>query len=370
MALREAARLVRAAGPLPGSSARSEAPDTLAALAERIADYRQISGASRPLPKSLRELAESDERRQRERAYLRALEAAGSLPRAAQARLDRLNDDSPRPPAAKNIRAAEEAFLRSGLEALHAVSQRLAAARCRVHLGELTDLLAPDQLLGFARWIDRMNEPQRQLLRTVVEARHRHGPEYKRQLADNQDWIAPALARGIDLDPWFVSEPRQEVIGGRPVEILLASDLEHIFLMGTYFHTCLGLGDCNDMSVLANAGDANKQVLFMFTPGAGKKQVVGRQLIAISRDFRLLGYCAYISGRYVDKAGRQQYVDAMAAYCGRLAALCGLELADEGSPQLIRDHFWYDDGELEWPAAARAAWAEHAAAKTDCAAAC
>lgn len=47
----------------------------------------------------------------------------------------------------------------------------------------------------------------------------------------------------------------------------------------------------------------------------------------------------------------------MAAYCGRLAAQCGLELANQGVPEEIGDHFWYDDGEHEWPAAAQTAWA-------------
>ena len=47
--------------------------------------------------------------------------------------------------------------------------------------------------------------------------------------------------------------------------------------------------------------------------------------------------------------------EAMAGYVGRLAARCGLEMADEGEPEPIGDHFWYDDDPHEWPAAARAA---------------
>ncbi len=50
-------------------------------------------------------------------------------------------------------------------------------------------------------------------------------------------------------------------------------------------------------------------------------------------------------------------MDAIAVYCGRLTAECGLELADQGTPRTIGDHFWYDDGECEWPDAARTAWA-------------
>jgi hypothetical protein len=52
----------------------------------------------------------------------------------------------------------------------------------------------------------------------------------------------------------------------------------------------------------------------------------------------------------------------MARYVGRLAARCGLELADEGTPEPIGDHFWYDDGAHPWTETARAARAwEHEA---------
>jgi hypothetical protein len=61
---------------------------------------------------------------------------------------------------------------------------------------------------------------------------------------------------------------------------------------------------------------------------------------------------------FVEIANRLEIETAMAAYCGRLAAQCGLELADQGAPESICGHFWYDDGECNWPAAARAAWAE------------
>lgn len=120
----------------------------------------------------------------------------------------------------------------------------------------------------------------------------------------------------------------------------------------------MSLGDCNQLSVLANAYDANKQVVFMFADDdRGKRHAVARQLIAVSRDFKLLRYGCYMSFR-LNSTVREEIETAIASYCGQLAARCGLELADKGSPQAIGDHFWYDDGECQWPAAARAAWAE------------
>jgi hypothetical protein len=327
-------------------------------LLERIALYQHLSGKKDPLPKSLRKLRDGDARRQREVEHLRALLAKGMLDAAARSRLEHLeNADGTPPDAAKIRRAAEEAFLLSGIEAMEAVLRRLAEAECHQYLRELAAVLDRDRFWDFVLWIENMTDQERHRLRTVIASRSQHGARYKRYLADNKDWISKAIVRGVDLDRWFNSETYRESIGGRTMEIVVATELHDIFQMGDYFHTCLGLGGCNEMSVLSNASDANKQVVFMYVEdAAGQKQVVARQLIAISRDFKLLGYCCYMSWRHVDKAMHPIVLDAIASYCGRLAAHCNLELADQGSPEQIADHFWYDDGERDWPAAARIAW--------------
>ena len=330
-------------------------------MLDRIAAYQEFAGRKEPLPKSLRKLLGLHERRQREREILRARQAADALDRAAQARLEHLENDARRSPDATKIRrAAEEAFLLLGIERLVAVTSDLALDRCRRHLGALVTLIAPDQYWDFALWIGAMDESQRDCLRELISAQHRRGRDYKRHLAENRLWTGEALARGIDLGPWFAAEPREVVIGGRRVEIAIQTELRHIFLMGAYFRTCLSLGDCNEMSVLANAYDANKQVMFMFADDdAGRRTVVARQLVAISGDFKLLGYRCYVNSRGAVRVDRQEVLAAMATYAGRLAAECGLQLGDQGTPDAIGDHFWYDDGECEWHPAARAAWPEH-----------
>ena len=334
-------------------------------LLDTIAAHQRFAGKREPLPKSLRKLLGIQECRRREREVLRARQAVGALDSAAQARLLRLeNDSAASPHAAKIRRAAEESFLLLGIERMDAVIRHLAAAMCRTHLGGLIEFITPDRYWDFALWIGAMNESQRERLREVIVAHDRHGREYKRHLAENHEWIGQALARGVDLDKWFAAEPQVVVMGGRTMEIALVGEVRHVFLIGAYFHTCLSLGDCNEMSVLANAYDANKQVVFMFTEdGAGRRQVVARQLIAVSSDYKLVGYCCYLNSRGVGALNRQEVETAMAAYCGGLAAQCRLELADEGAPQAIGDHFWYDDGAREWPAAARLAWAEAAVRK-------
>jgi len=339
---------------------RASDADNYRPLLDRIAEYQQLAGKKAALPKSLRKLLDVPQRRQRERKRLRDLQLAGVLQPSAQMRLRALESAGDKfPDAAKIRRAAEEVFLLVGIETLGTVARKLAAATCRKHLGDLINPIAYGHLWDFALWIDSMNPPLHSLLRTVVASQQLHGTEYKRHLTENRDWICRAIARGIQLDPWFASNAQVKWIDGRKVKIVLAQELRHIFLMGHYFGTCLSLGNFNQMSVLTNAYDANKQVVFMFSEDhAGQLQIIARQLIAISSDFKLLGYCCYVNATHIQKQHRQPFVDAMAAYCGRLASQCHLELANEGTPESIGDHFWYDDGECEWPAAAGDAWAE------------
>ncbi len=329
-------------------------------LLERIASQQQVLRRTHALPKSLRKLLGVCERRQREREVLRTRQAAGALGRAALTRLQRLESDAgPALDTAKIRRAAEEAFLLLGIERILAATQELAKAACKTLLGGQFAIIEPERYWAFAQWMDAMSKSQKTCLHELITTYDRHGRDYKRHLTDNHAWLKEASAHGINLARWLAAEPHQQVIRRQPVEIPLAIDLHHILRMGDYFRTCLSLGDCNEMSVLANAYDANKQVVFMFAADdAGRRRPIARQLIAVSSNFKLLGYRCYVDSRWADVELRQQVIAATAAYCGRLAAQCGLELADEGSPQELGDHFWYDDGEIEWPAAARKAFAE------------
>ena len=329
-------------------------------MLERIAQCQQLAGRSRDLPKSLRKLLTGDKRRQGELEYLRNQSITGTLEGAAQARLEYLESIGPLPADPLKIqRAAEEAFLLTGIEAITAITDRLAEAWCRQTLGELFELLTRDEQLDFCTWGYMLDEAERDLLRELITARRCHGREYKRHLKDNRDWISQATVRGMELTSWFAPEVQRGVTAERTVEITLASDLHNIFLMGSYFNTCLSLGKSNEMSVLSNAYDANKQVVFMYSiDELGRRYVVGRKLVAVSSDLKLLGYHVYFNRYQMLAMEYQQAVDAMAAYCGRLAAACGLELGDEGAPEEIRSHFWYDDGPCAWPEAARVARAE------------
>lgn len=336
---------------------RSKRSDDPAPLLAKVSELQRLAGKTAAMPKSLRKMLDYDQHRRREREYLEARLASGDLDAAARLRLQYLERDAAsRLHSGKLRRAAEESFLLVSIEAMRIIGRRLAEANCRRYLGRLTASIDPDRLWAFSIWIGRMSEQQRHILETVIAYRARYGLDYKRRLPENKRWIANALCRGFDVQNWLAAETRLERIEGHTMEISVAGDVHEIFLMGDYFHTCLALGDCNAMSVLANAYDANKQVIFMFTESAGPRRPVARQIVAVSGGFELLRYECYISSRFNQCGQREKIRDAMARYCGRLAAQCGLLLSDEGSPEAIADHFWYDDGERQWSEAARGAW--------------
>lgn len=64
-----------------------------------------------------------------------------------------------------------------------------------------------------------------------------------------------------------------------------------IFMMGYYFDTCLSIpsGDYAE-SVIINAADINKKVIYAKNR---KGDVIGRKLLALSVDLRLLGFSSY-----------------------------------------------------------------------------
>lgn len=316
-------------------------------LLERLATYQQRLGRSHNLPKSLRKLLDGHERRRRECEYLLARQAAGALDRAAAMRLELLAKAEQPLRAAKIRRAAEEAFLILGTQALGVAVRSLAEKTSREFLGEIVDSLTPDQVWDFSLWIEKMTETDRLRLCELVATHARHGRNYKWHLADNRDWIDTAQGRAIDLHEWLAPEPQLQFIHGQFMEIGFG-ELQNVFLMGNYFHTCLSLGGMNEMSVLGNAYDANKQVVFVWaTDASGRRRVVARQLIAISSRFELIGYHCYANT--YDNEKYRAVTNAVTSYCSQLAARCGLELSNHGTPAPIGGHFWYDDGEREWP---------------------
>ena len=342
----------------PGVVASCDGWPALAPWLHRIGHYQRISRQGVRTPKSVRKHLETAARLYQERRHLRDLQRRGLANDKQAARLrylDERSDTSDRAAQSRSLRDAETVYVMTAIDAIRTVLHDVAMDRWQRVVGfALPQELAP-WAVEMAQWARRMDEAQRRTLADILRAWTDHGDAYKSHLNANATWIDQAVSRDVDLPQWFSPESWRIQVGHREVTIGVSRQPCRTFLMGSLFNTCLSFGGCNEMSLLANAYDANKQVVYMWD---ARGKMLARQLTAISADFKLLGYHCYSVAGNDKQEARDEIIGRMASYCGRWARRCGIALADDGEPVAIGDHFWYDDGTWDWHAAGKASWAD------------
>ena len=100
------------------------------------------------------------------------------------------------------------------------------------------------------------------------------------------------------------------------------------------------------MAVLANAVDANKQVLYVRD---SKGTVLARQLIAINRKQELLHYFLYLASE--EATGKNPWIPyhkKIDQFVKQIAERVGLKLGNSGAPESLANNFWYDDESQPW----------------------
>ena len=267
-----------------------------------------------------------------------------------QARFDYLtalqDDASDAVPA---LRATRESCLLAGLEAFRKVFHEAAREIWYRHTGCDIQGWSTSRHITMARWVAQMSAREYKLLRQIVASWQQQAAEnYKIHLPFNRKWIRQARQRKIDVDRWLCPEPYTHSIAGQTVKLRVVDNPIEIFFMGTYFNTCLSPGGCNEMSVLANAAHANKQVVYAY---AKDETVIGRQLIAINKDFQLVGYHNYVNCDGVLKADYEEIVRHFARFAGRIAIAANIQLPTDDQVATVENlggHFWYDDGIHPW----------------------
>jgi hypothetical protein len=162
----------------------------------------------------------------------------------------------------------------------------------------------------------------------------------------NIEYLGKLRAAGVDTRNWLRSHPRvyrcKGVASGR-IHLRLERDPLSTLQMGNYFGTCLRLGGVNAFSTVANACELNKRVIYARD---GKGNVVGRKLIGISMEGKLVGFQTYCS--LDEEAGGRELRALFDRYAAQFARRCGLELASEGTVPRLFAQSWYDDGAVPW----------------------
>lgn len=320
----------------------------------RISNFQAMAHRPQRIPKSIKRLTDESDRISREIAYIQSKCELGI---ATQRQMDRLSslrkkieEDRSRKES-KIAKAWRDSFIEFSLAALtHLIREQLSKRWCDL-TGEPAENISIPQLIASSRWLDEMSFDQLRAVMELTSKWKRYGEIYKSKLSENQDWIKRARENNVDMSVWLGGiGSKMRHVEDRQVTINITSDPVEIFKMGRLFNTCLAFGGCNQMALIANAYDANKQVVYMRDL---QGNIICRQLIALTREFKLVGFCCYVStGKHRDQENRSAFISAMARYCGELARQSGVSLASDGEVEAIGDHFWFDDGSFQWHFAA------------------
>lgn len=184
------------------------------------------------------------------------------------------------------------------------------------------------------------------LLRKLLKACMQNDNEWRLRLPANKNYLESMKDRGLDVSSWlseFTMTFSATFVRGGKVRLYMERDPLKVLRMGHYFNTCLKFGGVNSFSVVTNAVDVNKRVIYA-TDAGGK--IIARKLICIANEKTLLGYHMYFPTAIDEQY--DQLLSIFKDYCQTLASKVGLEFGDDGEPQTLCAEDWYDDIPVSW----------------------
>jgi hypothetical protein len=153
-------------------------------------------------------------------------------------------------------------------------------------------------------------------------------------------WLARYTS--LNLEAWRNGIPYESQTTDGPVRIHVEEDPLEALRLGTVVGSCLGLGGMCADSAPAVMLDVNKQVVYARN---SRGVIVGRQIVAISDDCRLVCFKVYPGN--VSSELRAAFRD----FDERFAATVGLPLHKAGDRYYIENILsrdWWDDGEWDF----------------------
>lgn len=183
----------------------------------------------------------------------------------------------------------------------------------------------------------------RKLLRHLLRALLNGDSAWHQTHPGNIKFLQELAARGVDTKVWQSIMPRRFATSQGMFHLRLETQPLAILQMGNYFDTCLSFGGVNSFSTVANACELNKRVIFARDE---KNRVVGRKLIGLNEDGKLIGFYTYTALK--DAAANGELRRCFTHYSENFARKCGLEMAQDGTIPRLFAEAWYDDGVVNW----------------------
>lgn len=161
--------------------------------------------------------------------------------------------------------------------------------------------------------------------------------DYLKKHPRTKEWLAKH--KQLNLEPWinglqkrYHSEKNKNAYKLK-IELDPLEELKH----GTYVGSCTGFGGQYSDSALATVLDVNKKVIYALNE---KNEVVARQLLAISKDVKLICYQVYPDKTKVELKNFFKKFDQ------ELASIMGIEIMPDDAEYQIEcliSSFWFDD---------------------------
>lgn len=315
-------------------------------------EAKSIRGESREMPPGVRRALELPQRLRRELEHLERRSQANPEAGEFRTRLENLRERLADPETLQaQVRSeVQERLTVAVAEARLAAAERLLDEFLRARLEQLVGPQPP----GFVLNDDLRNAAQltvdvhrnRKLLRRLLRAHLAGEVKWREAHPGNVAFLQALAERGVRAETWLDRNPRTFRWGDAPggkVRLWLETDPLRILQMGNYFDTCLGLGNGNSFSTVANASELNKRVIYA---ADGKGRIVGRKLIAINEAGLLVGFRTYTS--LAGTAQNRHLCRLFRRYVEEFASACGLERGDCGSVPRLFAEDWYDDGIVAW----------------------
>jgi hypothetical protein len=278
-------------------------------------------------------------------------------------------DEEPPPEIAQRIKMLTDSLSDADslrLAQIEQLSNRLQQATAELHIDATRKLVLDDlvERIGItdgvaSEYIDLGNQfleaaalcselrVNRRLMKKLLREATSGNRHWIRSHPANERFLTKLEERGVNTNTWLSEFPKlvEEVhnIPDRPFKLYFEQDPLHIMQMGNYFHTCLSFEGINAFSVVANATDLNKRVLYVLN---NKGRVIARKLVGINTKFELVGFRTYTIIENLEKVNSMYRV--VNDYCKAFATACGLPLGDQGSLESLVTSEWYDDGICAW----------------------
>lgn len=316
---------------------------------ETLAAAQRILNGEAVLPDSLDRIVDTDARHSQELRYLEAAITAGSATEGQKKRAIKLSGGDA-PSEARAQHKIADRLPRIVSQAVIAAAEQLLALAYRKRLevvaGPFGDPIEIGEDMMDAVILTGNITSNRKTLIAFIRATIEGDRNWVATRPQNIAFLESLRAAGVDTEHWLGAHhqtvPCPGVAGGQ-VTISLETDPIKILPMGSHFSTCLSIDSFNAFSVVANAIELNKRVIYT-RDGAGR--VVGRKLIGIGDNGKLLGFHTYANTS--DPTQQDTLVHLIDRYAADFAKRCGLQTCDEGTvPKLFVDE-WYDDGAQPW----------------------